>query len=80
MPLPSLDGLVGLQLTCASSTRAIQLEVNVYVPELRPCHDLRIGMAAVGQLVGTVAEKLSYSTMVMPLALAGVLVCVCYGV
>ena len=58
MPLPSLDVLVCLKLTCASSTRAVQLEVDVYVPELRSGRDLRVVLAGFGRLVGPMAEKL----------------------
>ena len=56
---------------CASSTRAVWLQVDVYVPQLRLGRDLRIGLAALGRMIGPVAKKLCDSMLAMPLTYAG---------
>ena len=74
MPRPTLEGLVCLQLTCASSDPSAWPQIIVRDPQLRSGCDLRVGPAAVASWIGTVAKERRYSTLAMPFARAGVLV------
>ena len=56
---------------CASSTRAVWLQVDAYVSRLRWTRGFRIRLAALGQVVGSVAKKLGDSTMATPFTYAG---------
>ena len=58
MPRTRLSHPLCLLPPCASSTRAVQLELDVYVPKLRWTGGFRIRLAAVGRVVGSMAKKL----------------------
>ena len=56
---------------CASSTRAVWLQVDAYVPQLQSGRGFRIRLAALVRTVGPMAKKLCDTTLVVHFTYAG---------